>query len=164
MSSNESPQVRALWERIHALDALAVFSGSMPGPDEQRYSYHWSWDDSPHDGGYSVHYWGDAHPVRSARGFAAALDVGYWNHPGRLQVITARFHHFAVSHPKAYYTHGLREFAGTVDGRSTFGWDLTSRSRTYGWDSSHLGHLHLSFNRRYVNTQRILDLAALFRA
>lgn len=163
MTTIESPQVRALWELIHRYEPGAQFGGSVPDlATEQIHSYHRSWKDSPRDGGYSMFYWGDAHPVVSAREFAAALDVTF-SDPELMKRYTSRLHRFAISHPKAYYSHGLREFAGTVDGKTVFAWDLTTHQRTYGWDRSHLWHIHLSFNRRYVNTRRILQLAGIFR-
>ena len=163
MTTTESPQVRQLWNLIRRYEPQAEFGGSVPDlATEQTYSYHRSWLDSPHDGGYSVHYWTDKHPVRSARGHAAALDVTL--HDPKLMIkYTGRLHHFALAHPNTAYTFGLAEFAGTVDGQTVFAWDTRAKARTYGWDDSHLWHIHLSLTRRYVATRRILALAAIFK-
>lgn len=55
MTTIEAPQVRKLWTEIHRREPKAIFGGSVPDlATEQAHSYHRSWQDSPHDGGYSV--------------------------------------------------------------------------------------------------------------
>lgn len=158
-----SPMVARLYEAIHLREPKAQNGGSVPNEaTELFHSYHRSWQDSAHDNGYSVHYPGDRRRLWQPSGgvYASALDVTL---PTDLMIkYTGRLHHYSVAHPRAFYTAGLREFAGTVNGTEVFAWDCTSHQRTYGWDDSHLWHIHLSINRRFVNSARILALAELF--
>ena len=154
--------VGRLFDEIHRREPLVLDGGSVPDlATEQPHSYHRSWSDSPHDGGYSVRYFTDRHPVRSGRNWACALDLTFRD-PVLMMRYTARLHHFVLSRPRCAYTHGLAEFAGTLDGRTVFAWDTRAGARTYGWDDSHLWHIHLSLVRRYVNTRRVLNLAWVF--
>lgn len=163
MTTIESPMVRRLWDAIHTELPQTEFGGSVPNLEtEQPYSYHRSWEDSKHDDGYSVHYYGDKHELHGLTEYACALDVTLRDHSDMIKY-TARLHHLAVSRGPLKWAYGLREFAGTVDGVNTFGWDTTRNARTYGWDATHLFHIHLSFNRRFVNDDRILRLASIFK-
>jgi len=165
MSTLQAPMVGRLAQRIMAVNPHAVFLGSVPKDidTELTYSYHRSWDDSPHDGGYSVHYWGDAHPHRVDRAFAAAIDIGFGIREDLMIAYTARLHHWMAMRGNPLRAMGVREFAGTLDGREVFAADLTGTPhRTYGWDRSHLTHIHVSIGRRSVNHPRILGLVRLF--
>lgn len=162
-NTQESPMIRALWDEIHKREPKAEFGGSVPDlSTELGHSYHRSFDDSPHDDGYSVHYYGDrsARELAGVEQYASALDVTLST--DLMIRYTGRLHHFAVSRPRVFYTAGLREFAGTLDGRVVFAWDATVNHRTYGWDDSHLWHIHISINRRFVNSRRILAIASVF--
>lgn len=157
-----SPIVQQLYDTIHKqLGARVVFGGSVGQTDELAHSYHRSWEDSPHDGGYSVHYFGDRHMLSGKTQYSAALDLTF-HAPEDMQRYTARLRHLAESQGPLNWSHGLREFAGTLDSKVVFAMDTTKNIRTYGWDSSHLWHIHLSFNRRLVTSRRLLKLAVVF--
>jgi hypothetical protein len=164
MSTAESPMIRQLWQAIHRFEPRAEFGGSVPDlATELRHSYHRSWQDSPHDDGYSVHYFGDRARIVLAgkTGYAAALDVTLPD-PALMRKYTARLHHLAETAGPLNLSHGLREFAGTLDSEEVFAMDTTRVVRTFGWDESHLWHIHLSINRRFVTSRRILKIAAVF--
>jgi hypothetical protein len=164
MTTIESPTVRLLFERIHVFEPHAQFGGSVPNlATELRHSYHRSFDDSPHDKGYSVSYYGDRSPIVlvNKKHYASALDITF-SETTDMQKYTARFHHLAMRNGPLNLSHGLREFAGTLDGKNVFAMDTTRNVETFGWDHSHLWHIHLSFNRRFVLSKRILELAKLF--
>jgi len=108
-----------------------VFGGSVGQTDELPHSYHRSWLDSPHDDGYSVHYFGDKHELEDKTNYSCGLDLTFHT-PADMQKYTARLHHLAVQHGPLFWSHGLREFAGTLDSMATFGWDSTRNVRTYG--------------------------------
>jgi len=57
--------------------------------------------------------------------------------------------------------HGWREFLGTVNGTSPYGWDFLGRY-TKAPDRSHLWHLHLSRTRRYADTPMTAILDVMF--
>lgn len=162
MTAVLSPMIENLWARIHAAVPAAEFGGSLPGPGSGVHSYHQCWADVPKDGGYTVHYYGDRLRLLqpNAGRYASALDVTL--PPELMARYTARLHRLAVSHRAAFAGYGLREFAGTLDGKEVFAWDLTSGQRTYGWDDSHLWHIHLSINRRFANSKRIMRIADVF--
>lgn len=49
----------------------------------------------------------------------------------------------------------VREFYGTLDGETVYGWDLATNTASTS-DSSHLWHLHLSFYRETVGRPQLL--------
>lgn len=166
MSTIEAPIVRQIWERIDGhIPKASAFGGSVPNlATELEHSYHRSWDDSPHDGGYSVHFWGDRRFLPGqgvCKGYAAALDVTL-HKPEDMVKYTARLHKLAVQGSPLMW--GVREFAGTLDNHNVFAWDCTVHERTYGWDTSHLYHIHLSFDRHLVSNRRLLRVADVFKA
>lgn len=162
MATQESPMVAKLFQAIQKAEPKAEFGGSVPDlATELTHSYHRSYQDSPHDGGYSVHYLGDHVFLAGKTQYAAALDVTLPT-PDLMEKYTARLHRLAVTHGALNWSHGLREFAGTLDGSVVFAMDTTRNERTYGWDKSHLWHIHLSFNRRLILSPRLLKLAAIF--
>lgn len=157
-----SPTVLELFHRIeNQLGKRVLFGGSVGQTDELYHSYHRSWQDSPHDDGYSVHFFGDKRMLRGKTSYSCALDLTF---PAQadMQLFTARLHHLAVSEGPLYWKYGLREFAGTLDSKVTFGWDCTTNNRTYDWDVSHLYHIHLSFNRRLVTSKNMFGLVKVF--
>lgn len=167
MTTIESPMVRRLVTAALAANPHLRFLGSVPADldTELSHSYHRSWEDSPHDDGYSVHYWGDAHPRRDERNLASAVDWGFGAREDLMIRYTARLHHWATMPGNPLRAMGVREFAGTLDGREVFAMDLTGRPRrTYGWDSGHLSHIHMSLGRRSVNNRRIMRLVPLLAA
>jgi hypothetical protein len=131
---------------------------------ELKHSYHRSWLDSPHDNGYSVSYWGDKHIPRNAQQYACAIDITLPTQDLMIEY-TSRFHRWAVGHKKSPVAKTIREFAGTLDGKTVYAMDTTSRNpyRTYGWDQSHLWHIHVSINRRLILSKDVLTIANLFK-
>lgn len=174
MSTIESPVIAALWQAIEERIGAdrVVFGGSVPDVrTELPHSYHRSWDDSPHDNGYSVHYPGDKSlwMRQHCHQYAAALDVTFHD-PADIMKATARLHHWSVT-SRANWTgpaHSplLREYAGTLDHQTVYAADLTrfrAPVRTFGWDDSHLFHIHLSFNRwRVLDRSIIAPIVAAF--
>jgi len=162
-----SPTVLRLFDAIQLAipngNKRLEFGGSVGQTDEQPHSYHRSWDDIVHDNGYSVHYYGDKHRLRGLTRYSCALDLTFPNADDMVKY-TARLHHLAITHGgKLYWKYGVREFAGTLDNRTTFGYDTTRGVRTFGWDDTHLFHIHVSFNRRLITSRNILRLADAFR-
>lgn len=169
MATIESPMVARLWTEILKREPAAErketeFGGSVPNlATELRHSYHRSFQDSPHDDGYSVHYYGDrARLVLIGKTqFASAIDITLRT-PELMAKYTARFHALAVTRGHLHWSFGLREFAGTLDGKTVFAMDTTRGVRTFGWDDSHLWHIHLSLNRRFITSSRLLKIATVF--
>lgn len=166
-NTQTSPTVSRLFDAIQLAipngNKRLEFGGSVGQTDELPHSYHRSWLDSPHDDGYSVHYYGDKHRLRGLQGYSCALDLTFPN-PADMVKYTARLHHLAITHNgKLFWRYGLREFAGTLDNRTVYGYDSTRGVRTYGWDDSHLYHIHVSFNRRLITSHNLLRLVEAFR-
>lgn len=163
MTTIESPVVREIVDKLLTKfgENRVAYGGSVPNlSTELAHSYHRSWQDSPHDGGYSVHYPGDRVPVirPGRRQYACAFDITYHD-PADIKTATTNLRNWAF-HSRANWTGPyrspiIREIAGTIDGTNVYALDLThyrSPKQTYGWDSSHLWHNHVSLNR-----WRILD-------
>jgi hypothetical protein len=121
----------------------AVFSGVV-GDAAHSYGYHLARNQLP-GSDYSVQLAAD----REGNGDAAsALDISL--PPDQMIAVTARLRAAAkAGDPRLY---ALREFAGTLDGRTTFNRDLSNATEGFGnWDDSHLWHIHLSGYRRYAD-------------
>lgn len=174
MTTIESPAVAALWHAIadRVGKGRVVFGGSVPDlATELPHSYHRSWTDSPHDQGYSVFFPGDRSLfVRTHnKDYACALDVTFHD-PADIRKATARLHQWATTSGANWVGASrsplLREAAGTIDGVNTYGMDFTrfrAPARTYGWDDTHLWHIHLSINRCHVHNAGIAaPIAAAF--
>lgn len=79
---------------------------------------------------------------------ASALDISL--PPNRMIEVTARLRAAAGRNDPRLYA--LREFAGTLDGRTTFNRDLSTSIEGFAqWDDSHLWHVHLSGYRKYAD-------------
>lgn len=174
MTTRESPVARAIYDQLASKigrDRLA-YGGSVPNlATELPHSYHRSWQDSPHDRGYSVAHSGDRAPAisRAARQYACAVDLTFHD-PSDMRKATARLHHWATTSRANWsglvHSPILREFAGTLDGRTVFAMDTSgyrSPMQTFGWDDSHLWHVHLSINRwRILHADIVPVIVAAF--
>lgn len=160
MTTIESPIARQIFDTVEGRigSKRVVYGGSVPNlSTELPHSYHRSWQDSPHDDGYSVHFSGDkSFNVRhKLNQYSCAVDITFHNTED-IQKATARLHHWATTTRLNWgFGHSpyLREFAGTLDGQTVYAMDLSSYRkpfRTFGWDNSHLWHIHLSINRCHI--------------
>lgn len=61
-----------------------------------------------------------------------------------------------VDAAKAGRLSGVVEIGGTLDGRNPFGWHVV-RGVQLSFDSSHVDHLHLTFDRRAVESQAVVE-------
>lgn len=85
---------------------------------------------------------------------SAAIDVShtsYW-----MIEVTNRLRNSALN-SKDTRLNGVREFAGTRDGITTYHYDIVNGYEEYGaWDDSHLYHVHLSILRKNVHNTDLM--------
>lgn len=123
-----------------------TFSGVL-GDKAHTYGYHRGRNVLP-SGDYSVRLSLDK--LGTSR-YASALDLSFT--AAQMKVVTARLRKSALD-PNDPRMGAVREFYGTLNGRTVFG--LTHTSENGFWspatsDSSHLWHIHLSFFRKFSN-------------
>lgn len=87
---------------------------------------------------------------------AAALDITPTD-PANVRVLTGRLARAVARRDRRLRP--CREYYGTLDGQSVFGWDLHTQQPATS-DASHLWHLHLSLHRDVAcNRSRLLPIA-----
>lgn len=143
--------IRAAADRIVASVPGAVFSGIV-GDAAHTFGYHVARDELPPTDG-SVQLPLDQQGPGDA---ASALDISL--PPDQMIAVTSRLAGLAVAGDSSLYA--LREFAGTLDGSATYAYDLAEHAPEYGWDSSHLWHIHLSGYRAYADDAAAWDSIA----
>lgn len=141
------PRMLALGQRLQREYPTAKFSGIV-GDSAHNYGYHRSLSEVG-PGDYSAKLSLDTKGVN--RSYASALDIGL--SAAEMKRVTARLRDAALD-PGDTAMEYVREFYGTLDGRTVYG--LIHDGRTTGWrgstsDSSHLWHVHISFFRSFAN-------------
>lgn len=167
MSTAASTYEEQLWQLISNAEPRAKLGGIVGDAVHQAeyHSYHESWDDQTHDGGYSVHYRRDTHIAPEDQGYASAIDITL---PPELMIkYTKRLKRWAklrrLHLARINLYNCMMEFAGTLNGSVVFSMDTHAAPyRTTGFDSSHLWHIHISIARCYANDPRILSIAQIF--
>lgn len=149
MSARAPEAIHRLWLDVNRGVPRAVLSGIV-GDTAHSFGYHLARRDLPSDD-YSVQLRRDR---LGADDCASALDVSL--PPDLMKVCTRRL--LDAARAKDPRLKALREFCGTLDGQSTYPWDLsTNTSEGVGsWDDSHLWHIHLSFYRAYADRYDVL--------
>lgn len=147
MSARAPQAIEDLWAAIHKAVPAAVLSGIV-GDSAHSFGYHLARRDLPASD-YSVQLPKDKLGPSDA---ASALDVTL--NATLMKALTWRLLTAARAHDPRLAA--VREFAGTLNGSQVVAWDLSTGAYSYGWDSSHLWHIHLSFYREYAD-----DTAAL---
>ncbi|MEV6526896.1 peptidoglycan-binding domain-containing protein [Longispora sp. NPDC051575] len=123
----------------------ATFSGIVGDVAHRREGgYHISREDQPNPGNYSVQLGPDR---EGASNWASAVDMSMMQRD--MWLVTARLLASAKD-PNDPRLDSVREFYGTLDGRTVTGWDCYN-GRPSSSDSSHLWHVHISFLRKYAN-------------
>lgn len=150
MSREYAPAaIRALFDRIDELapDLHVELSGIL-GDQAHTYGYHRARAVLP-AGDYSVQLADD----RKGDAWAAsALDVKPANSAGMVTMTRRLIDATARRDPRL---RPLREFFGTINGRSVTGRDVQTQ-RVVTADGSHTWHLHLSILRRYATDEDAL--------
>lgn len=131
--------ITALFTSIRNAVDFPLELGGVLGDQAHVYGYHRGRAALPPDD-YSVTLPRD----RGGRPWAAsALDITPHD-GGRVQTLTNRL--IAAVTRGDERLRPVREFYGTADGRTVYGWDLAEHCSQTA-DDSHLWHLHLSFHR-----------------
>lgn len=144
--------IQAVFDKLAAVYPFPLQLGGILGDPAHLGGYHRARAVLPADD-YSVRLPRD----QGGRPWAAsALDITPTD-PFHVQLMTHRLvRAVARVDPRVRV---LREFYGTLDGETVYGWDLPSSSRASS-DTSHLWHLHLSFHRDVAcHRSRLLPLA-----
>lgn len=149
MSARAPQAIYSLWNDIHKHLPQAVLSGIV-GDVHHSFGYHLARRDLPQSD-YSVQLSLDR---KGASDCASALDVSL--PPDLMKICTRRL--LAAAKAEDPRLKGLREFCGTLDGRQTYPWDLSTNSSEGidTWDDSHLWHIHLSFYRAYADNYDVI--------
>lgn len=151
MSARAPEAIYGLWSAIKKAVPDAVLSGIV-GDAAHSFGYHLARRDLPASD-YSVRLGKDK---LGASDCASALDVSLG--PTLMKALTLRLLRAAQANDPRL--HALREFAGTLNGSQVTAYDLSSHGYSYGWDPSHLWHVHLSFYRAYADsTKDLLPIA-----
>lgn len=137
--------IMALWDSIHAAIPSAQLAGIVGDPNH-TYGYHCSRDSLPADD-YSCVLQKDK---EGAGHYASGLDITM--NDDLMRKCTKRLKDAALANDSRL--HALREFGGTLDSVVTYAYDLANNVASYGgWDDSHLFHIHLSFYRKWANSE-----------
>jgi hypothetical protein len=140
--------IRAAADRIVAAVPGAVFSGIV-GDAAHVYGYHLGRDDLP-SSDYSVQLGLDQQGAGDA---ASALDISMPT--DQMVIVSHRLANAALARDPRM--RGVREFAGTRDGRNVEALDIAEWVVEHGWDESHLWHVHISGYRAYVDDHAVWD-------
>lgn len=148
--------ILGLYERVHEGLEGQVQLGGIVGDSAHTYGYHRARAVLPEDD-YSVVLRRDQLGPRWA---ASALDITPSGVSSRviMRTLTSRLQR-AVRDGDPRLKRAVREFYGTLDNESVYGWDLREH-RAVESDSSHLWHVHLSFYRKHACQKSVLSAVA----
>lgn len=140
-SPNPSAITNPMWNFWLAFKALEP-SVRMGGIYANKPGYHNKRSNLPKSD-YSVRLAAD----KTGPNHAAAIDLSL--PPAKMKVYSSRLLKSGkdMKDERGNY---LREFYGTINGRSVVGWDFQSVTASTS-DTTHLWHIHLSFLRKYLN-------------
>ncbi|WP_412540806.1 hypothetical protein R8Z50_34310 [Longispora sp. K20-0274] len=156
-SESTPPGLAAFAEAVRAAFRLGEDDIRLKGDEEHTYGYHrsrnWIMVDGDGDDDYSVQ-----HPLdQGGEGnWSAAVDISLA--PDRMTAVTGRL--LAAARAADPRLAAVREFYGTVDGRTVTGWD-SAYHRAVTADDTHLSHVHLSFYRSLAGADHADVLAVL---
>ncbi|GIG58749.1 hypothetical protein Lfu02_31210 [Longispora fulva] len=151
------PRLAAFGEAVRAAFHLGPLAIGTKGDANHTYGYHrsrsWIMIDGDGDDDYSVQVpldqGGDGNWI-------SAIDISLDSE--RMAAVTGRLlEAVRAGDPRLA---AVREFYGTVDGRTVVGWD-TAYHRAVTADDSHLWHVHLSFYRSRADSDHADVLAVL---
>lgn len=136
----------------------AEFSGISNPKYQGAFGYHHSRDH------LAIYNPGDPsmkHPLDKlgASDACSALDIKL--SPSMMRLVTKRL--IDACRRDDPFARGIAEVGGTLNGTSTIAWDEKDQRLEYGWDSTHLWHIHVSGWRKYADDEAAwMDIARLF--
>lgn len=136
----------------------AEFSGISNPKYQGAFGYHHSRD---HLAVYNPNDPSMKHPLDKlgASDACSALDIKL--SPSMMRLVTKRL--IDACRNNDPFARGIAEVGGTLNSTSTIAWDEKDQRLEYGWDSTHLWHIHVSGWRKYADDEAAwMDIARLF--